>query len=149
GRQVGLQPAPGLDEPGPRRGTPFLRLLVPEGAALQHLRAERLALRLGGEVVLRDPALTDQDRVRSAHRLPSSVSGTTTSSGRTSCRSGAIACTNARSCSTLVRRCRTSLRWISAPASASQRSSRRDHSSTRRATSRSASLKTVSRCFSA
>ena len=90
-----LQRPRGGDEPGADGGPPSLASR-PTPCAAPAPCLERLALRVGSEVVLADPVLADDELARShdAHspvtRLLLGRVGTTTSSGRTSCRSGVI-----------------------------------------------------------
>ena len=92
-RQQLLQAGTLGTEPGPgcrRRGSARIgRLLqgLPILAALQHARQEGLLGGVRGEVVLADPVLADDQRIRHRHQRSPSIPkscGTTTSSGRTS-----------------------------------------------------------------
>ena len=93
GRQQLLQAGTLGTEPGTgrrRRGSAGIgRLLqgLPLLATLQHARQEGLLGGVGREVVLADPVLADDQRIRHRHQRSPSISkscGTTTSSGRTS-----------------------------------------------------------------
>ena len=93
GRQQLLQAGTLRTEPGTRRrrrgSTGIGRLLqgLPLLAALQHARQEGLLGGVRREVVLADPVLADDQRIRHRHQRSPSIPkscGTTTSSGRTS-----------------------------------------------------------------
>ena len=105
-RQGRLQLTGCGEQPASHRVPAFGGLGVPLLAQLDHLALEGLPWRVGGEVVLTDPVLADDDGIVGGHGQTSfpatGVSAaTTTSSGRTSCWVGANR--SARRCSSSMR----------------------------------------------